>query len=156
MRSLCRKSLEIRALRNKVQDTTTTGFWLSPQQKQAWVARDAHAAPRNSLLALRLDGPLDIRRLERALAEVVSRHEILRTVFRRHLGMKMPFQVVLEDCAPSWQTIELSAESSALNALLDEEGRFAFELEQGPQLRASVCVLGTEAFVLVLTVPALL
>ena len=35
----------------------------------------------NHPMALRLEGPLDARALERALGEVVRRHEALRTTF---------------------------------------------------------------------------
>ena len=46
--------------------------------------------------AVSVKGKLDASKLRDAIREVVGRHEILRTVFHRHTGVKVPFQVILE------------------------------------------------------------
>src|SRR5690349_13192876 len=80
-----------------------TGFWLSPQQKLAWkLASDVlHGEPR-ALCRISIHGEVDADRMRAAVKQIVSRHESLRTVFRRQPGMKVPFQVVLESQEPAW------------------------------------------------------
>ncbi|MED7948424.1 non-ribosomal peptide synthetase [Streptomyces sp. BE303] len=64
-------------------------------QRRLWFLGRAEgpAATYNVTLALRLTGPLDPAALERALGDVVDRHEALRTVFGEHDGV--PHQRVL-------------------------------------------------------------
>jgi amino acid adenylation domain-containing protein len=67
---------------------------LSGQQQQIWVLSQLapHALAYNTQFSLQLDGPLDVDALQKALARIVKRHEILRTTF--HDGPDGPVQVV--------------------------------------------------------------
>jgi amino acid adenylation domain-containing protein len=84
--------------------------------------------------ALRLEGELDEEALERALAEIVCRHEALRTVFRQIEGR--PAGVLL-DRAPALARIDLSSESEALLLAREDAGR-PFDLAAGPLARFSL------------------
>ncbi|HET9225029.1 MAG TPA: condensation domain-containing protein, partial [Thermoanaerobaculia bacterium] len=95
----------------------------------------------NIPLPLRLDGPVDRQLLEDSLAEIVRRHEGLRTVFAYEGGE--PVQVIVPGGEIRVPLIDLSAlpeaerdeEAERLAAL--EIGR-GFDLSQWPLLRAAL------------------
>ncbi|MEO7327815.1 MAG: amino acid adenylation domain-containing protein, partial [Minicystis sp.] len=104
-------------------------------------------------LAVRLEGSLDLGALDRALKEVVSRHENLRTTFTRsgdtpvsiiHDTMDIPLTVTRFPEASREARIE-AARKEALVTL-----RAPFDLEKGPLLRARLFVLGPNDHALVL------
>ncbi|MFI1393499.1 amino acid adenylation domain-containing protein [Streptomyces sp. NPDC020681] len=68
---------------------------LSPGQRRLWFIHrlDGRSAAYNMPLALRISGDLDRTALEQALADVVARHESLRTLFPDQDGE--PYQLVL-------------------------------------------------------------
>lgn len=94
----------------------------------------------NLPLAVRLSGELNLLAFERALGEIVRRHESLRTTFREVEGK--PVQVVSPHAPVVVPLIDLTglpdAEAEA-RRLADEDARRPFNLARGPLLRA--CVL---------------
>ncbi|HEX3526027.1 MAG TPA: amino acid adenylation domain-containing protein [Thermoanaerobaculia bacterium] len=109
----------------------------------------------NLSVPMRFDGPLDIGRLERALAEIVRRHEPLRTVYRQPEGETEPVQVVLPVDAltagglPRLSFVSLErlpepARSAAARALLEEQAALPFDLRNGPVARFVLLELGGE------------
>jgi len=102
---------------------------------------------------LRLRGPLDARVLERALGEVVRRHEALRTTFGESEGA--PFQVVHPAGAARLEVTDLSALAPAereaeARRLAGEETQRLFDLRAGPLFRARLLRLDEDDHVLVL------
>ena len=83
-----------------------TGFRLSPQQNHVRQIQGGvlETFPRSIRGVIRIDGKLDASTLERALGRLAERHEILRTVFRRLEGMKVPVQIIAEDLPPRFST----------------------------------------------------
>ncbi|HYH79832.1 MAG TPA: condensation domain-containing protein, partial [Longimicrobium sp.] len=103
--------------------------------------------------ALRLRGPLDARTLERALGEVVRRHEALRTTFGETEGV--PFQVVHPAGAARLELTDLSRlaageREAEARRLAREEAQRPFDLRAGPLFRTRLLRLGEEEHVLVL------
>src|SRR5215469_16305067 len=115
-------------------------FWLSPAQRAVWSSDPS--AP-NAFVVLRLQGPLDPKRLSDALRSLVSRHEILRTVYRTSTGMKFPFQVVADDPGIVWTERSGIANDPAVSC--------AFDRENGPVVAASLASLDAEGAALILT-----
>ncbi|MTH94761.1 condensation domain-containing protein, partial [Roseibium sp. RKSG952] len=101
--------------------------------------------------AFRIDGAVDVRALDRALVRLVTRHEVLRTVFAAD-GAGVPHQVVRDVPDSGLLTVE---DASGLD-MPDLMARLAtllarpFDLETGPLFRAHLLARGTPADVLVL------
>ena len=105
--------------------------------------------------ALRLNGRLDIPALEKALAEIVRRHEALRTVFEDHHGT--PHQFILPDPDVSVVRIDLreldaDARGRELMRLVTEDAMTPFRLDIGPLFRSSLILLGEDEYVFTFTV----
>ncbi|MFF3442659.1 condensation domain-containing protein [Streptosporangium sp. NPDC002721] len=110
---------------------------------------------------LRLRGPLDAAALDRALCEVIRRHEILRSTVEEVDGM--PVQRVGDAPASVLRSVDLSSVDlgSDPEAGLDVEAEAArmaaddilapFDLRHGPLWRALLLRLGPDDHVLVLT-----
>src|SRR5438105_2135780 len=114
------------------------GYLASPQQRSAWIAQEGISNPLYAQIALLLQDIVDAKQIEDALLNAIRRHEIFRTVFHRQPGLKVPFQVVLDECPASVRTLSLSTQPAAgeIQTLMQDEAAVAFDFEHGPLLRA--------------------
>ena len=122
------------------------GYRLSPQQTRLWSLPNACAQA-----VVSLDGFLRPDSVRDALRRVVQDHEILRTVFQSVPGMRVPIQVVTDDCEPTWTTVELSD----LDELCSDERKLSGDLVNGARLRAMLVEMNLDQHLLVLTLPSL-
>ncbi|WP_153349208.1 non-ribosomal peptide synthetase, partial [Nocardia aurantia] len=93
---------------------------LSPAQQRYWFLNQfdtTTSAVDNIPLAVRLSGALDVAALERAIGDVVSRHEVLRTVYPR--SADGPHQVILSaaEVTPTLAPVEV-AETELLDRII--------------------------------------
>ncbi|MGK4003932.1 amino acid adenylation domain-containing protein [Sorangium sp. So ce1036] len=113
------------------------GVRLSPQQRRLWALhRSGTTVVTRGLI--RLEGDLDPARLAGALGEVVARHEILRTAFRRDPRLKFPLQAA-SGAPPAWRRVDLGGRAAGeqearVEALWREAARLTVDLERGPLL----------------------
>jgi amino acid adenylation domain-containing protein len=129
---------------------------LSFAQERLWFIdrMEPESAAYNIPAALRMTGVLDERALERALGEIVRRHEALRTVFAEADGS--PVQVVSPFGGFALPVEDLSGLSevdreAAVGRRAGEETRRLFDLAAGPLFRAALLRLGAEDHVLLLS-----
>ncbi len=132
------------------------GFRLSPQQRRLWTLQQTLGTAHVQGVLL-IEGMLDIVGLERAVDAVVVKHEALRTLFCREPGVKVPLQVIADECRPEWAVIELREPDVAagLEEVLERHRRQAIDWEQGPLIRCTLCRLSDRQHRLVLSLPAL-
>ncbi len=129
---------------------------LSFGQERLWFLHqlDPAGAVYNVPSALRLEGPLDVEALERALRAIVRRHEVLRTTFAAVAGK--PVQIVhpepdLRLEVVRWPALSPADREDEARKEVAAEARRPFDLTRGPLLRARLLVIGPEAHVLCLT-----
>src|SRR5436853_4546459 len=125
-----------------MQKEAIEGFRLSPQQKDLWPAQQKSSAYRCQC-AILIEGEAEPERIKSAIAEVVARHETLRTAFIHVRGMQVPVQVVRQTAAPGWRCVELAdlnaaKPEEAIEALLRIEGEPAFDFGGPSLLRAAL------------------
>jgi len=135
------------------QATVRSSQRLSLQQRRVWLQQRSGEAFHGQI-ALRIAGDLDSGRLREALRGIARRHEILRTVFRRLPGMKVPTQTVLPELEPAWREVELGSEEE-IERFLGEVRRSPFDFAAGPLLRATLARTGEGRHLLALDLPAL-
>ena len=108
----------------------------------------------NLPLAIRIRGSLDVEALERAVAEVVRRHDALRTTFTTEGNQ--PAQVVAPPQEVTLPTLDLAGLSSAERTRTAQElastfARSPFDLRQGPLWRTLLMRLGEKEHLFLLT-----
>jgi amino acid adenylation domain-containing protein len=130
---------------------------LSFSQERLWFLDrfEPDTSTYNVPAGLRLAGPVDVGALERALREILRRHEVLRTTFAlgasrtpvQIIHAELPFALPVEDLGG---VPEAEREAHA-RARATAEGARPFDLSRGPLLRARLLRLGPGDHVLVLT-----
>ena len=143
-----------------MENSVTAGFRLSAQQERVWAQQGVEAPAWAAVCTVLIEGPLQPSRLQEALRRLTARHEILRTLFHRQPGLKLPFQVIRDSVEPAYNTVSLSSRSASeqkneLELLMRGAHQAAFDLEAGPTLKVLVAELAADRHALVLSVPAL-
>ncbi len=129
---------------------------LSLNQESLWFLEQAagESATYNLMVAVRLAGNLDRAVLDCSFAEIVRRHETLRTLFRTEAGV--PVQVVAPAAAPALDLLDLArlpaaAREREVLRLVRGEAARPFALTRGPLTRGALARLSDAEHVLVLT-----
>jgi amino acid adenylation domain-containing protein len=125
---------------------------LSFGQRRLWfLSRLDGAAGRHHVpFALRLRGELDAAALRAAVADVVARHEPLRTAYRETWGEPRPVVLDPAEVSVPWHTVPVTP--GTLDTTLLTETAAAFDLTAGPPVRVTLCRLGPDEHVLLLVV----
>ncbi len=128
---------------------------LSFAQQRLWFLNqmEPESPAYNQPKAIRLIGSLDVNALQKALDQIIARHEVLRTTFVSVDGM--PLQVIADSRAVALPVIDLGAESEAardaeVKRLLAETIRRPFDLSRDLMLRALLLRLHEAEHILLL------
>ncbi|MFJ5673676.1 amino acid adenylation domain-containing protein [Streptomyces sp. NPDC093097] len=113
---------------------------LSHSQQRLWFLHQVEgpSPTYNVPVAVRLTGDLDRAALAAAVADVVGRHEVLRTRFVERDGE--PCQMVLngEEAAPEVELVELGGGAEQLAEALADRAAFGFDLAAGVPVKVTL------------------
>lgn len=118
-------------------------FLLSFPQQRLWFIDQLQeqSCEYNMPMALKVVGSFCEETAERAISEIIRRHEPLRTIFVDEVGE--PFQVLLEEfqfklkVVKLDQTVNLSEREDAIRRLIVQDAQTPFDLSSDLMLRAS-------------------
>jgi amino acid adenylation domain-containing protein len=127
-------------------------FPISFEQEPMWFAEqfDPHNATYDILFAIGLQGNLNKEALEKSIAEIVKRHEILRTVF---IEVKdKPVQVVRPSLTVPLEIIDYKGlpgdeQEQKLEQLKEDNRLHIFDLAEGPLLKAVLIEFGEDKYI---------
>src|SRR6201987_542606 len=114
---------------------------LSFAQQRLWFIDQLHGASPvyNMAAAVRLDGRLDAGALGGARADVVGRHESLRTLFVAPEGIPQQLVIPAERADFGWDIVDAAGWSdSRLDEAVSAAARYAFDLATEIPLRAQL------------------
>ncbi len=139
-----------------VRQPTNTPQLLSFAQQRLWFLDQWEPGSTAYLLpyAWRLQGSLNRDALSASLAQLVARHETLRTRFELHEGQ--PVQLIAPPAPVSLPVVDLSSQTAearlaACERYIHEEASQPFDLQAGQLLRAQLVVLGPAEHIFLLT-----
>ncbi|WP_433525469.1 amino acid adenylation domain-containing protein [Nocardia pseudovaccinii] len=116
---------------------------LSPAQQRMWVLNrmDPASPAYNIAVALRLTGNLDVAAMQHALADVVDRHESLRTIYPA--DTEGPRQVVIGTAAAAPElTVIDTGDTAALRHRINALAGTGFDITKEPPLRVGIFRIG--------------
>ncbi|MBW4564791.1 MAG: amino acid adenylation domain-containing protein [Mojavia pulchra JT2-VF2] len=142
-----------------MQTETTSGFRLAPQQKRLWNLQQNSSAF-CSQASILIEGNLQKEILQKAIAQIVNAHDILRTSFYRPPGVKTPVMVVADKSSFNWQYLDFSHSvqediSLKIQELFWEARQEHQNLSQAYPLRLYLIKLLDAQHILIISLPAL-
>ena len=128
---------------------------LSPAQQRLWFMEQMNPGVPvyNEAEAVQLTGELNVGSLERALNQIIARHELLRSTIRVIEGV--PHAVVHESWPLRFKRVDLDTLPSEkrqceVDRLLIDEPRAPYDLEAEPGIRVALLRLSPQEHVLIL------
>jgi len=130
---------------------------LSSAQKRLWFTHELEgtSAQYNMIYAWKLEGDLDVDRLNQSIQNVVTQHPMLRTVFKEEDGL--PRQVILDSykfslCIIDCQNTTNANYYSLCEERLRSEGDVSFDLSSGLMIQGTLIRKSQTYSVLMLTI----
>ena len=134
------------------------GFHLSSQQRR--VLNSERNINYLGQMVIGFECSFEPEKIKIALEEIVSRHNILRTVFPKNGSTKNRLQTILDTAYFDWRVVDLTNENPArqqqiLNETTIRERESEFDLESSETLKAVLLALSSGIYTLILTLPSL-
>ncbi|MEL6880528.1 MAG: amino acid adenylation domain-containing protein, partial [Cyanobacteria bacterium J06607_10] len=136
----------------------TNGLTLSSAQRRQWLM--AQLAPESTAysvpIAIQLTGKLSVVALKQSIAQVIARHETLRTVYPAVDGQPIPMPLTAgldAEVLPVRDLADLDkkAQSAAVKQQIRQQARARFDLSQGPLWTALLLRLSDRKHILIFT-----
>jgi Condensation domain len=115
------------------------GVRLSPLQQRLWSLQDESPVYFQQCVVA-IHGPLDEQQLADSIRAVISRHEILRTVYPKQTGLAFPLQAAKEEVSFVWQ---------------QQAAKEGFNYQQEQPLIATLNRTGEQNWELLLSLPSM-
>lgn len=129
---------------------------LSYAQQRLWFLNqlDANSPAYNIPAVVHMTGELDVDALQKSFAEIIKRHESLRTTFGENDGD--PFQLILSQFSAELKIIDLcyltgEEQQEEMHYQVSEEAKMPFHLDQGPLMRTTLIKMGEAEHILMVT-----
>lgn len=122
---------------------------MSVGQQGLWHAfrRDPHSTSFNVFLPTRIRAPLNLTAFRAAIEKLVARHACLHSVFTTRNGQLL--QVARSEQRPEFSVVEMiGASEDTVRALMANETKRPFDLEQGPLFRVKVYQLAADDWII--------
>ncbi|TDT97557.1 amino acid adenylation domain-containing protein [Streptomyces sp. 846.5] len=135
-------------------EPTRVGFPLSSAQARLWFLYQLEGAGPgyNVPFAIRLTGTLDVDALDRALGDVVQRHEVLRTVYPQSEGAGRQVVLPVEEAGLRLERRTTGPDEAAVRAAMEDCAAVAIELDREIPIRCTLLRLDPTRHVLVVVV----
>jgi amino acid adenylation domain-containing protein len=129
---------------------------LSYAQQRLWFLHqlDPASSAYNLFSAVVVEGPLDVPALARALGQLVSRHELLRTTFVEQAHQPVQAIAAQVPLPLRWADLTVLPEAERpeeLRRVVESEARQPFDLARGPLFRVTVARVAPHAHALLLS-----
>ncbi|MFP4122418.1 amino acid adenylation domain-containing protein [Coleofasciculus sp.] len=131
---------------------------LTVYQERIWLlAQRAEQNPIYNLpMVFRFQGTLNITLLEKAINQVIKRHESLRTVFtvvnglpRQHILPELKIKIAVVDV--NTDQLSQDEEEEHIQTLINQEARHYFNLQTAPLIRVNLFQVRTDDSILMIT-----
>ena len=140
---------------NETRGAELQSFPLTDAQREIWMASQVSveaSCAYNESVNIEIKGGLDADIFRAAMADLVARHEGLRTTFaadgsRQRILNSVTLEIPLEDLSNQTE----AERASRLNQLLEAQGDMPFNLEAGPLLRVRVVRLDSSRHIVIFT-----
>lgn len=126
-----------------ISESTTYPLSLG-QQRMYFTYKLAHQIPAyNCSLTLKFDGNLDTSKLQNVCKQVVSRHQILHTIFKEEKG-EIQSKILPSNASP-FEFLRLDTDLSTVESILDNQTYQLFNLDKGPLIRFVLIKISPES-----------
>ncbi|NDC22381.1 amino acid adenylation domain-containing protein, partial [bacterium] len=131
---------------------------LSFAQQRLWFLDQLlpNTAHYNVPLALKLTGSLNLQALEQAFNALISRHEILRTLFpttdgEAHQLILPHLSIDIENCLLDLSSFSKEQQEDSVKTFASQEANKPFNLSSGPLIRLKLLHLSSQEHILLIT-----
>jgi len=135
----------------KVVAPVPAGPWVSDNQRRIWALQRSGAGAAYTIsCAYRIQGPLDVLALRRALRELLQRHEILRTGFMERAGELIGSLHPATDrlCVVDTRAMAPGQRQRLVDTCIASQSRREFRFDAEPMLQVMLHVIDATSYVL--------